>query len=584
MKLSGFITSVLLLCATGTSLYCTAQNRHKWSKEDYIRHSELMLEEALPLLKKKYTANAKQKLLEGLPQCTDKPERPVHEESLLMLSDIHHNRLNNVHIYIPDYKDANISNCGKYIYVTHTNGECTTWDARTGIELADNKIESDSKSPAGHNLVIRQSSRCLEDTASGIQYRLEGVYLPRATISPDGKYIYSNYHKSPGIIEIKTGKTIYPIQMNGIGKYCFTPDSKALFYTIGKHIFIEEFIHNEAIQAHTNNILDLKLSPCGNMAATASHDYTARLWDLRTMQPVGNTMEHTSSVRAIEFSPCGKFVATASADKSAVIWDAATGEPVSKTLRHEYPLNDLAYSPCGNYIATAGSGKGAIIWNIKQAEPAKVLVHKKGQYMINYSNNGKLLITASMDGTAQIWDAATGAKVHGPLKHNAEVSIAIFSPNGKLAATASSDGNIKVWDVKKGTLLHELAGHTDWILDMKFSPDSKMLLSGSKDKTAILWDLKRGKGAFGQFRFNSQAGGVSFNADGTKALIACWDGSIRLMDTKTGEMGQQTFKHKQRANDALFLKDGMNVISSSLDRTLRIWSLEPMDVLRKYRK
>jgi len=64
-----------------------------------------------------------------------------------------------------------------------------------------------------------------------------------------------------------------------------------------------------------------------------------------------------------------------------------------------------------------------------------------------FSPDGRSVVTASDDNTAQLWDATTGAPIGQPMKHKGLVHIARFSPNGRSVVTASSDNTARMWDV-----------------------------------------------------------------------------------------------------------------------------------------
>ena len=65
---------------------------------------------------------------------------------------------------------------------------------------------------------------------------------------------------------------------------------------------------------------------------------------------------------------------------------------------------------------------------------------------VAFSPDGKHIATASSDGTARVWDAATGHPVVTLKGHAAKVTCVAFSPDGTRIATASFDGTAKVWD------------------------------------------------------------------------------------------------------------------------------------------
>ena len=49
-----------------------------------------------------------------------------------------------------------------------------------------------------------------------------------------------------------------------------------------------------------------------------------------------------------------------------------------------------------------------------------------------FSPDGKRIVTASFDGTARIWDAATGEPIGEPLRgHERGVTSAAYSPDGR---------------------------------------------------------------------------------------------------------------------------------------------------------
>jgi WD40 repeat protein len=64
-----------------------------------------------------------------------------------------------------------------------------------------------------------------------------------------------------------------------------------------------------------------------------------------------------------------------------------------------------------------------------------------------FSPDGTRVVTASVDGTARVWDAATGQPVTRPLAHQARVLSAAFSPDGTRVVTASEDRTARVWDL-----------------------------------------------------------------------------------------------------------------------------------------
>ncbi|HSW12752.1 MAG TPA: hypothetical protein VLI06_07925, partial [Solimonas sp.] len=53
----------------------------------------------------------------------------------------------------------------------------------------------------------------------------------------------------------------------------------------------------------------------------------------------------------------------------------------------------------------------------------------------------------------RVWDTATGAPLIGPLRHDDEVNSAVFSADGRKLLTASDDGTARVWETATGRLI-----------------------------------------------------------------------------------------------------------------------------------
>src|SRR6266496_109993 len=77
-----------------------------------------------------------------------------------------------------------------------------------------------------------------------------------------------------------------------------------------------------------------------------------------------------------------------------------------------------------------------------------------------FSPDGESIVTASWDGTARLWDAATGAGIAVLEGHKDIVKHAGFGPDGRRIVTASDDGTARLWDARTGAAVSVLGGHT----------------------------------------------------------------------------------------------------------------------------
>ncbi len=67
-------------------------------------------------------------------------------------------------------------------------------------------------------------------------------------------------------------------------------------------------------------------------------------------------------------------------------------------------------------------------------------------WSIAYSSDGARLISASDDGSAKIWDAATGRELVTLSANTGPMTSAMFSQDAAQVLTSSADGATIVWD------------------------------------------------------------------------------------------------------------------------------------------
>jgi eukaryotic-like serine/threonine-protein kinase len=119
---------------------------------------------------------------------------------------------------------------------------------------------------------------------------------------------------------------------------------------------------------HDGRITCVALSPDGKLAATASTNRTALIWNWRAGSPVGPSMPHGSRVNDVVFSPDGQRVATGSDDNTIRIWDSTTALLLGAPLPFGESVRAVRYNPDGQLLLAAGKGPYARVWNADGGE------------------------------------------------------------------------------------------------------------------------------------------------------------------------------------------------------------------------
>src|SRR5579862_6848414 len=154
-------------------------------------------------------------------------------------------------------------------------------------------------------------------------------------------------------------------------------------------------------------------------------------------------------------------------------------------------------------------------------------------FSVAFHPNGRMLATATNDGTVRLWDIASRRLLDDPLRgHKGAVSSVAFSLDGGTLASAGFDGTVRLWNVVSRRLSGDsLKGQTGIPLSVAFSADGKLLASASSDGTVRLWDVARRKPRGDALNGHSdKVWSVAFSPDGKLLATASGDHTVRLWD------------------------------------------------------
>jgi general transcriptional corepressor TUP1 len=137
------------------------------------------------------------------------------------------------------------------------------------------------------------------------------------------------------------------------------------------------------------------------------------------------------------------------------------------------------------------------IWDISKRRIRHLLQgHGQEIYSLDFSADGRHLVSGSGDKSARIWDIETGSCIfdlkvddfvmgeNGPA--DAGLTSVAVSPDGRTVAAGSLDAVVRVWDAQTGKQLARLAGHSDSVYSVAFAPDGQVREAWSFSRSLLL--------------------------------------------------------------------------------------------------
>jgi WD40 repeat protein len=324
--------------------------------------------------------------------------------------------------------------------------------------------------------------------------------------------------------------------------------------------------------------------------------YNLAAWRTFFARP-GPELPHSDWVWTVSFSPDGTRLLTASKDKTARLWEARSGQPVGEIMHHDAPVWASAFSRDGTKVLT-GSGSpdnkqgAARLWDATGHALLPPIPHTRTVSDVAFSPDGSVFITVC-DEEARLWRTADGTQIGASLVHTGQQPLApgvqpsmsaAFSNDGRLA-TAAQDGTVKFWNPLTGTPTGSPLKVGSPVVAVAFSPDSSLLLTGSFDGTAQLWDLNSGRARGAALHHSGRIRAVAFSNDGELFGVAAMEedvgvtpgtfnitgGEVRLWQTRTGRRLGSPLRHPQPVRSLAFSPDSLLLMTGTEEPLARFF-------------
>jgi F-box and WD-40 domain protein 1/11 len=238
---------------------------------------------------------------------------------------------------------------------------------------------------------------------------------------------------------------------------------------------------------HSASVLCLKFDE--EIMVTGSSDFSCIVWDIKNdYRPIHRLTGHSAGVLDVCFDD--RYIVSCSKDTSICVWDRKTGVLLKQLSGHGGPVNAVQLR--GDLVVSASGDGVAKLWNIVTGHCVKEFLSKdRGLACVEFSDDGRTILTGGNDKIIYQFDANTGELVREIRAHSSLIRSLHLDSMNKRIVSGSYDMSVKVFDADTGELSIDLPGWTtSWMLNVQ--SDYRRILATSQDSRAVIMDFGYG--------------------------------------------------------------------------------------------
>ncbi len=200
---------------------------------------------------------------------------------------------------------------------------------------------------------------------------------------------------------------------------------------------------------------------------------------------------HQRAVIALCFVPGKNELVSAGNDQKIIKWDLITSEK-REIVTYSGRIRSIAIDPKGNYVI-AGTEDGKIMkWDLNTGKGSQLYSGSYSVRKVNFNSTGSRIAFGDRVGNIRIINAGSGQVISQIRGHTNIVNDIEFSPDGRLLASVSMDGTLKLWDARnlRNKPIHLEKEHNSRFFSVAFSRSGRYLVSSNDKGMIYIWPTK----------------------------------------------------------------------------------------------
>lgn len=325
-----------------------------------------------------------------------------------------------------------------------------------------------------------------------------------------------------------------------------------------------------ALKGHSTDVNDLAFSPDGKYFATASSDYTSRLYQLegRNKKKIASNVNFSSQIK---LTP-DKLHMVYLINDTVYLYNTLSGK-ITKRYFTNFPYN-IVFSPDSKYMLVGGAHgiiQQVALENYEKSELKSVEVSDMAIMEMAYSPSGNSFVVLLEKPDTRLILFNNNLEIKKELDFGTDVTCRKLDFADDETPLILGFRDLKKWNLSTNTL-DTINTYSNGILQFKVSPNRELIVFINRDNSLMISDIDGNvySYCYGHDGFIYSA---NFSSDNSKIVSSADDKTSRIWNTD-GLLLQTLWGHTMDVYFSDFTSDDKHVISISADKSMRLWEMQ----------
>lgn len=216
------------------------------------------------------------------------------------------------------------------------------------------------------------------------------------------------------VIDLSENKELWSLQLTNQAIFDIKIFGKEIFVGTGDGILVVVDIEERSVKKHiklsSKSIRVMSIAFGKKHLALGLSDHTIKILDLSNgFEPIANLNGHSNSVFALEYSPDEELLCSGGRDAHLKFWKTSNYSLEENVVAHMFAINYLSFKEDGKFLVTCSMDKSIKVWEVEKRKLLKVIDkarnagHGTSINKILWSTYSGHVVSISDDRTISIW-------------------------------------------------------------------------------------------------------------------------------------------------------------------------------------